>query len=139
MRFSFYGTRYTQWIWKMNVHKSLSWRIVSACATPVILYCFPGLLNKDFISIKKCSRLLSTSSGVAHPRICKVLIFQHFNSCKHLSSPIINDSVHPHHPCLANALSICNTRSYFEILRCRTSLYRKSLIPSLARLHVNPK
>ncbi len=58
----------------MKVHKSLLWRIVSACAIPIILYCspiiFPGLLNKDFASIKKCIRLLSTSSGVAYTHIC---------------------------------------------------------------------
>ncbi len=122
----------------MNVQKSLLWRIVSACATPVILYCFPGLLKKT-LSLLKMHRLLSNSSGVAYPRISKVLIFQHFNSCKRISSPIINDPLHPHHPGLANALSICNTRSYFEVIRCRTSLYKNSLIQSFAFLHVNPK
>ncbi len=74
----------------MNVHKALLWRIVSAYAIPIILYCspiiFPGLLNKDFASIKKCIRLLSTSSGVTYTHICKVLISQHFNSCTCLST-----------------------------------------------------
>ncbi len=127
----------------MNVHKSLLWRIVSACAIPIILYCspiiYPGLLNKDFASIKKCIRLLSTSSGVSYTYICKILISQHFNSCTRLSTSIINDPHHPLHPCLSKALSTSNTRSSFKLLRCRTSLYRSSLIPSLARLLVNPK
>ncbi len=42
----------------MNVRKSLLWRIVSACATPLILYysaiIFPRPLNNDFTSIKNC-------------------------------------------------------------------------------------
>ncbi len=115
----------------MNVHKSLLWRIVSACA-------IPGLLNKDFASIKKFIRLLSTSSGVAYTHIDRVLIYQHFNSCTRLPTSIINDPLHLLHPCLSRALSTSNTRSSFKLLRCRTSLYRNSLIPSLARLLVNP-
>ncbi len=127
----------------MNVHKSLLWRIVSACAIPFILYCspiiFPELLNKDFASIKKCMRLLSTFSGAACTHNYKVLISQHFNSCTRPSTSIINDRLHPLYPCLSNALSTSNTRSSFKLLRCRTSLYRNSLIPSLAHLLVNPK
>ncbi len=80
-----------------------------------------------------------TSSGVAYTHICKVLISQHFNSCTRLSTSIINDPLHPLHPCLSKALSTSNTRSSFKLLRCRTSLYRNSLIPRLARLLVNPK
>ncbi len=53
----------------MNVHKSLSWRTVSACAIPLILYCSPIIT-----SISKCIRMLSTSSGVAYTYICEVLI-----------------------------------------------------------------
>ncbi len=125
----------------MNVHKSVLWRIVSACAIPITLYCSPiifsGLLNKDFASIKKCIPLLSTSSGVAYTHICKVLISQHFNSCTRLSTSIINDPLHSLHPCLSKALSTSNTRSSFKLLRCRTSLYSNSLIPSLARLSSN--
>ncbi len=37
----------------------------------------------------------------------------------------MNDSLHPLHPCL-------------KLFRCRTSLYRNSLIPSVASLLVNP-
>ncbi len=127
----------------MNVHKSLLWRIVSACAIPIVSYCspiiFPGLINKNFASIKKCIRLLSTSCGVAYTHICKVLISLHFNSCTRLSTSIINDPLHPLQPCLSKALSTSNTRSSFKLFRCRTSLYRIALIPSLARLLVNPK
>ncbi len=100
---------------------------------------FPGLLNKDFASIKKCIRLLSTSSGVAYTHICKVLISQHFNSCTCLSISIINDPLYILHTCLSIALSTSNIRSSFKFLRCRTSLYLNSLIPSLAHLLVNPK
>ncbi len=63
--------------------------------SPII---FPGLLDKDFASIKKCIRLLSTSSGVAYTHICKVIISQHFNSCTRLSTSIINDPLHPSTP-----------------------------------------
>ncbi len=100
---------------------------------------FPGLLNKDFASIKKCIRLLSASSGEAYTHLCKVRISQHFNSCTRLSASIINDPLHSLHPCFSNALSTSYTRFSFKLLRCRTSLYRNSLIPSLARLLVNPK
>ncbi len=86
----------------MNAHKSLLWRVVSGCAIPSILYCpliiFPVLLNKDFASITKCIRLLSSSSGVAYTHICKVLMSQHFTSCTRLSTSIINDPLHPLHP-----------------------------------------
>ncbi len=81
--------------------------------------------------LRKCIRLLSTSSGVAYTNICEFLIPQR------LSTSIINDPLHPRH--LANALSTSNTRSSFKYLRCRTSLYRNSLIPGLARYLVNPK
>ncbi len=47
--------------------------------SPII---FPGLLNKDFASIKNAC-LLSTSS-VANKHICKALSSQHFNSCTRL-------------------------------------------------------
>ncbi len=115
LKISFFIRRFRS----MNVHKSLLWRIVSACAIPILLYCpqtiFSGLLNKDFASIKKCIRLLLTSSGVAYTHICKVLISQHFNSCKRLSSSIISDSLHHLHPCLSNALSTTNTCSFFYL------------------------
>ncbi len=121
----------------MNVHKSSLWRIVSASATPLIFI----LLTNHFpwTAFKKCMRLLSTSRGVACTHICKVLISQHFNSCTRFSTSIINDSLHPLHPCLANAQSTSNTQSFFKLLRCRTYLYRNSLILSLARLLVNLK
>ncbi len=90
------------------------WRIVLACAIPIISYCslviFSGLLNKVFTSIKKCLRLLSTSSCVAYSHSSKVPIFQHCNSCKRLAATIINDPLHPLHTCLANALSTSNNR-----------------------------
>ncbi len=92
-----------------------------------------------FASIKKCIRQLSTSSGVAYTHICKVRISQHFNSCTRLSTSIINDPLHPLHPCFSNALSTSNTRTSFKLFRCKTFLYSNSLIPSLARLRVNPK
>ncbi len=75
---------------------------------------------------------------VAYTQTCEVLISQHIISCKSLSTSIINDPLHPLHPYLANALSTFNTWSSFQLLRCRTSLYRNSLIPSLARHLVNP-
>ncbi len=114
---------------RMNVHKSLLQRIVSVGAIPLILHCspiiFPGLFNKNFVSIKKCIRLLSPSSGVAYTHICKVLTSPHFNSCKRLSTSIITDPLHPLHSYLANALSTSNTRSSFKLLRCRTSFLQK--------------
>ncbi len=110
----------------MNVNKTLLWRIASACASTLILYCspiiFPGLLNKGFTSIQKCICLQSTSSGVAYTRTCKVVISQHFNYCTRLSTSNINDEFHSLHPCLANALSTSNNRPSFKLLRRRTSL-----------------
>ncbi len=125
---------------RVNVSSNTTWSThidtVSASAIPLILHCspiiFPGLLNKDLTSIKK-------SSVVAYTHICKVLISQHFNSCKRLSTSVFNELLNPLHPCLSNALSTSNTRSSFKLLRCRTSLYRNSLIPSLVRHLVNPK
>ncbi len=83
--------------------------------------------------------LLSTSSGVAYPHICKVLTYQHFSSCESLSTTIIIDPLHPLHPWLANAVSTSSTRTSFKLLRCRASLYRNTRIPSLARHLVNLK
>ncbi len=76
----------------------------------------------------------SINSGVAYTHICKGLISRHYNSCTRLSTSIINDPLPPLHPCLAIALPT----SSFKHLRCRTSLYKNSLIPSLARHLVNP-
>ncbi len=119
----------------MNVHKSLLWRIVSVCAIPIILHCSPiswtGLLDKYFASIKKCMGLLSTSGSVADTHIC-ICTSQHVKSCTRLSTSIINDPLHLLHPGLSNALSTSNTQSSFKLLRCKTFLFRNSLIPSLA-------
>ncbi len=86
----------------MNVHKPPLWRIVSACAIQFMFYCsliiFPRQLYEDCASIKN-----------AYCSICKVIIPQHFNCCARLSTSIINDPLHPHHPCIANALSTSNT------------------------------
>ncbi len=89
----------------MKFHKSLMANRSSAlilCCPPIM---FPGRLYKYLTSIKKCLRLLSTSSGVAYSSTCKVLISQHLNLCKRLSYSIINDQLHPLYLCLANALS----------------------------------
>ncbi len=43
-------------------------------------------------------------NGVAYTHICKVLISQHFNSCTRLFTSIINDPLHPLHPCLSKAM-----------------------------------
>ncbi len=124
----------------MNVHKSLLWRIVSACAIPLILYCspiiFPGLLNKTSPLLKSVINFQWCSSQT---HICRVLISQHFNSCTRLSTSISMTRYTPSTPCLANAPSTSNTRSSFKLLRYRTSLYRNSHIPSLAHHLVNPK
>ncbi len=83
--------------------------------------------------------LLSTYSEVANSHICESLISQTFKSCKGLSSLTITNQLHPLYPFIANALTTSNTRSYFKLLRCRTSLSRSSLIPSLARHLIIPK
>ncbi len=113
---------------RMNVHKSLLWRIVSVGEIPLILHfapiIFPDCLIQATPLLKKCLRLLSPSSGVAYTHICKVLI-----SCKRLYTSIINDPLHPLHSCLANALSTSNTGSSFKLLRCRTPFFIETPSP----------
>ncbi len=102
-----------------------------------LLYCspiiFPGLLNKDFASIKKCICLLSTSSGVAYTRICKVVISQHFNSCTRLSTSIINNPFHP--PLLRRRILLMETPSslawhVFLLTRNKKSIYHRPIFPT---------
>ncbi len=73
-----------------------------------------SVFSKDCVSIRKCIRLPSTSSGVAYTHICKILISQQHNSCTRLCSSIINDPLDPLHACLSNALSTFNTRFFFN-------------------------
>ncbi len=109
------------------------------CKLILLLDHFTGLLNNDFTFVKKCLSLLSTSSDVVYSQVCEDLIAQRFNSCKYLSSSIINNLLHALHPCLANALSASYIRSSLKLLRQRSSLFRNSLIPNLTRYLVNPK
>ncbi len=90
----------------MNVYKFLLCRIVSACAIPIILYCSPiifhGLLNKNSLLLKMHTSAITFQRCSLHTYMCKV---QHFKSCTSLSTSIINDPLHPLHPCLSKALS----------------------------------
>ena len=116
---------------------------LTSCALPHILYCspavFPGLLKKDLQTLRRCIALLAKSSGSCFRDLIDTVIRMHFTACERFAGRIISDTSHPLNKPLCNCIPKRSTRNRFNLLYARTSAYRNSVLPYLARLLNNPE
>ena len=112
-------------------------QFITSCALPLILFCSPvvfcGLLCKDFVLLRRAVRMLSNSSGIQYNVLLDFIVEKHFSACDRLIESILNDSRHPLHPHLSKCKSKRNLRSSMTCMFARTTRYRNSVIPYLAR------
>lgn len=136
-RLSFYSLK----LRKLFVPERVVFQFVTACILPHLLYCspvyFPGLKEKDFLLLVRSLKLLSRCSGIPRVELVKFIVSQHFNSCNQFSQKILSNSDHSLHIDLSQAISHSASRSQFKIIYARTTMYRNSTIPYLARLLVD--
>ena len=98
---------------------------------------FPGLLRKDFILLTRAMKLISKSSGILFYTIRMSIIDQHFLSCEQFGTRILNDNQHCLHIALMAARSYRETRRNFNQIFARTTAFRNSLVPYIARVLSN--
>ena len=136
-RLSFYALR----LRKLAVPHNLILKFVIACVLPHWLYCspifFPGLKEQDYVVIIRSLNLLSRCSGVTRATLVDFIVEKHFDACHGFSSRLLSDTGHCLHFELSKAVSNPRTRSNFRLLHARTSMYRNSIIPYLARFLVD--
>jgi hypothetical protein len=127
----------------LRVPYALILRFVNACILPHWLYCspviYPGLLKKDYNLFNRSIKFISKCSGVSRKLLVETITIRHKRCCEQLSSKIISDSSHPLHKELSFAFSIPSTRSKYKLLASRTSIYRNSFLPYIARFLVSPE
>lgn len=116
-------------------------KFVDACILPIILYgspiIFPGLLKKDLVILRRSIKTVSKSSGIDHKCVISVIVGRHFSALQNLCNNILGDSDHPLFPALSSAQAHSSTRSSFKRIFARTSMFRRSPLPSLARFLSN--
>ena len=116
---------------------------LTSCALPHILYCspavFPGLLKKDLLILRRCVVTLAKSCGSSFTVLADTVIRMHFSACERFANRILSDTSHPLHKPLSDCLPKRSTRSSFNLMYARTSAYRNSVLPYLARQINNPK
>ena len=125
---------------KLSVPSNLILKFVIACILPHWLYCspiiFPGLKEKDLTLIARSLKFLTRFSGVDKNILVDFIVCKHFAACDRFIDRIMRDENHCLHHELITAVSDPRTRSKFRLLSARTSAYRNSIVPYLARLMV---
>ena len=136
-------TFYTLRLRMLSVPHHLILKFINACILPLWLYCSPvifaGLLHKDAHMISRSLRHLSKCSGVSFDYLVDTLISRHFDASSKFSRKILYDPTHPLYVYFSKVVSFSTTRSLFRLLPARTSSYRNSVLPYLARCLVNPE
>ena len=136
-RLSFYAFR----LRKLSVPSNLILKFVITCIIPHWLYCspviFPGLKQKDLTLLSRSLKLLARYSGIDKNALVDFIICKHFEACDRFIDRITRDEDHCLHHDIMKAVSHPRTRSTFQLLFARTSTYRNSIVPYLARLLVN--
>ena len=112
-----------------------------ACILPHWLYCspviFPGLKKKDFVLFSRSMKLLSRCSGIARNALIDFIISKHIDACDRFINRIMSNEDHFLHKEFFKSVSNPRTRSQFRLLPARTTTYRNSILPYLARILVN--
>jgi hypothetical protein len=126
---------------KLHVPHAILRTFVDHCILPIILYCSPvifcGLLAKDILKIRRALKLLSRASGIEYDTLVTQVADRHLTSSTKFARSILSDDKHPLFPYLSISISNSGTRNSFNLIYCRTSSFRKSIIPFLARVLVN--
>jgi hypothetical protein len=126
---------------KLHVSYDIIRTFVNSCVLPVILYCspviFPGLLAKDLEVLRRAIKLISRSSGINFSALIDSISTQHFRASLQFAHRILADSNHPLFPHLSQSSSRSSSRSSFKLIYSRTSTFRRSVVPFLARLLSN--
>jgi hypothetical protein len=126
----------------LHIPLSIVKTFITATALPIILYCSPvvfaGLQKTDFIVIKRCIRMLSISGMIDPYFLIETLTDRHIKSCSNLLDTILLDPSHLLYPDLLNCLPKRPLRSTGVHLYTRTSAYKNSIVPYLARLRTSP-
>nr|CAH8866336.1 unnamed protein product [Trichobilharzia regenti] len=133
--------RLTYYIKKLRhsgITQSLIIQFINSCVLPIILYCsplfFPGLLKKDHIILRRTLRAVSRVSAIPLTELNDTVVNRHMNSCKHLAKVILSDSEHPLYSQLFPCISSGKTRRNFINIYARTTKYKNSTVPYLARV-----
>jgi hypothetical protein len=120
--------------------KALS-HFIYSCVLIHWLYCspaiFPGLLTKDFILIKRSLKCISKCSGHPARDLAEFIVSRHLSACERFARCILSDNMHPLHTALSQCISTSSTRSVYKLVPARTSTYRNSCVPYLARFLVS--
>jgi hypothetical protein len=123
---------------KLHVPNVVLKTFVHACVLPVILYCSPvifcGLLVKDANILRRAIKLISRASGSNYEELVNVITRRHFDACVKFSQQILSDPLHPLNEYLSPSRSFSSTRRTFNLIYSRTSAYRRSVVPFLARV-----
>jgi hypothetical protein len=113
-------------------------KFVEACVLPVLLYCSPvifsGLLTKDFILLRRSMKVICRVSGIQYAELVEIVVSRHIDSALKFAHKILEDSEHPLHQHLSLSVSRSCTRNTFNPVFSRTSTFRRSIVPFLARL-----
>jgi hypothetical protein len=113
-------------------------KFVDACVLPVILYCSPvvysGLLGKDVTVLRRAMKMISRASGLPYQTLVDVITCRHLDASTKFAKNILADPQHPLHDSLLPSVSTSSTRSSYNLIYSRTSSFRRSVIPFLARV-----
>nr|CAH8873838.1 unnamed protein product [Trichobilharzia regenti] len=133
--------RLTYYIKKLRltgVPQPLLSQFVNSRILPILLYCsplvFPGLLKKDYTILRRMLKVVSRTSGVKLSQLVTTLVDKHLNTCEKWSKTILSDPQHPLYSQLSPCISSGRTRNQYKIIYARTTKYRNSTIPYLARV-----
>nr|CAH8865766.1 unnamed protein product [Trichobilharzia regenti] len=133
--------RLTYYIKKLRltgVTQPLLSQFVNSRILPILLYCsplvFPGLLKKDYTILRRMLKVVSRTSGVKLSQLVTTLVDKHLNTCEKWSKTILSDCQHPLYSQLSPCISSGRTRNQYKIIYARTTKYRNSTIPYLARV-----
>lgn len=117
-------------------------QFVFSCILTHWLYCspviFPGLLAKDFIILRRSLKCISECSGLSLSVLSEFICKKHVISSTRFAIKILSDSSHPLHDEFLACVSTSKTRNNYKPLFCRTTLYRNSCLPYLARILMSP-
>ncbi|MGL5708737.1 MAG: reverse transcriptase family protein [Aeromonas sp.] len=115
---------------------------VQSCLLVHWLYCspvvFPAMLAKDFVLLRRSLKCISRCSDIPLYELNTFISEKHFSACTRFADCVLNDLSHPLHLILSRCLSSSSTRRKFKLIYSRTTVYRNSCIPYLARFLTTP-
>ncbi|CAH8827539.1 unnamed protein product [Trichobilharzia szidati] len=131
-------TFYIKKLRQQGISQPLVLRFLNSCILPILLYCspliFPGLLKKDYAVLRRVLNAVSRACGLPLRDLANTIVERHVNSCKNWAKAVLSDPLHPLYSQLSPCISSGRTRSQYKKLYARTTKYKNSTIPYLARI-----